>query len=184
MNVGWIVELTDDKRATLRQFTCGGSTKARNIKRALILLAADNGMSDAEIAANVGVGTSTVYRVKRAFVEEGFENALEHHPQERYVLLRHQHADEISVHSISRYLLVLPTLFQSWSRPSPRIQPFRLTSPPNCSPFGRTSSISCAMAPVILAFVKQPKITCNRSCARSFSICLRTCRTKTVFGPG
>jgi len=77
MNVRWIVELTDDERATLRQFTCGGSTKARKIKRALILLAADNGMSDAEIAANVDVGTSTVYRVKRAFVEEGLENALE-----------------------------------------------------------------------------------------------------------
>jgi Winged helix-turn helix len=77
MNVQWVVELTDDERATLRQFTSGGSTKARKIKRALILLAADNGMSDAGIAASVGVGTSTVYRVKRAFVEEGLESALE-----------------------------------------------------------------------------------------------------------
>ena len=30
MNVRWIVELTDDERATLRQFTSGGSTKAQN----------------------------------------------------------------------------------------------------------------------------------------------------------
>jgi transposase len=77
MNVRWVVELTDDERATLRQFTSGRSTKARKIKRALILLAADNGMSDADIAASVDVGTSTVYRVKRAFVEEGLESALE-----------------------------------------------------------------------------------------------------------
>lgn len=81
MNVRWVVEMADDERATLRQFTSGGNTKARKIKRALILLAADNGASDADIAANVGVGTSTVYRVKRAFVEEGLEKALEEEPR-------------------------------------------------------------------------------------------------------
>ena len=81
MNVRWIVELTDDERATLRQFTSGGSTGVRKIKRALILLAADSGMSDADIATSVGVGTSTVFRVKRAFVEEGLEQALEEAPR-------------------------------------------------------------------------------------------------------
>jgi transposase len=81
MNVRWIVELTDDERATLRQFTTSGSTKVRKIKRALILLAADNGMTDAEITTSIDVGTSTVYRVKRAFVEEGLENALEEEPR-------------------------------------------------------------------------------------------------------
>jgi transposase len=76
-----VVELTDDERATLRQFTSGGSTKARKIKRALILLAADSEMSDTDIAASVNVGTSTVYRVKRAFVEEGLEKSLEEEPR-------------------------------------------------------------------------------------------------------
>lgn len=42
---------------------------------AQVLLAADNGMSDDDIAASVDVGTSTVYRIKRAFVEEGLEKA-------------------------------------------------------------------------------------------------------------
>ncbi len=81
MNVLWVVELTDGERVTLRQFTTGGSTKVRKIKRALILLAADSGMSDADIAASIDVGTSTVYRVKRAFVEEGLENSLEEEPR-------------------------------------------------------------------------------------------------------
>ena len=81
MNVRWIVDLTDDERAVLRRFTSGSSTKARKIKRALILLAADNGLSDADIAASVDVGTSTVYRVKRAFVEDGLEQALEEAPR-------------------------------------------------------------------------------------------------------
>jgi len=81
MNVPWIVELTDDERATLHQFTSGGGTKARKIKGALILLAADGGRSDADIAASVGVGTSTAFRVKRAFIEEGLEEALEEAPR-------------------------------------------------------------------------------------------------------
>src|SRR5690349_21375610 len=81
MNVRWIVELTDEERATLRQFISGGSTRVRKIKRAQILLAADKGMSDGDIAASVDVGTSTVYRIKRAFVEEGLEKALEEEPR-------------------------------------------------------------------------------------------------------
>jgi transposase len=81
MNVRWIVELTDEERATLRQFIRGGSTRVRKIKRAQVLLAADKGMSDGDIAASVEVGTSTVYRIKRAFVEEGLEKALEEEPR-------------------------------------------------------------------------------------------------------
>jgi hypothetical protein len=38
----------------------------RKLKRAQILLAADAGASDEEIARNVGVGGSTVYRARAA----------------------------------------------------------------------------------------------------------------------
>ncbi len=56
----------------------GGRGKAavRRGKRAQILLAASAGATDEGIAANVRVGTSTVYRTKRRFVEEGLEEAL------------------------------------------------------------------------------------------------------------
>ncbi len=47
----------------------------RKLKRAQILLAADAGASDAEIAARVVVGGSTVYRTKRRFVEGNLELA-------------------------------------------------------------------------------------------------------------
>ena len=40
----------------------GGKGAARRLKRAQILLAADKGSTDEEIARNVSVGTSTVYR--------------------------------------------------------------------------------------------------------------------------
>ncbi len=48
----------------------------RRVKRAQILLAADAGRTDEEIAAAVGVGTSTVYRIKRRLVEGNLEHAL------------------------------------------------------------------------------------------------------------
>ena len=48
-------------------------TAARKLKRAQILLAADAGRSDEEIARTVAVGGSTVYRTKRRFVEGNLE---------------------------------------------------------------------------------------------------------------
>jgi transposase len=59
----------------------GGKAAVRKLKRAQILLAADAGSTDEEIARNVAVGTSTVYRVKQRFVEEGLERALSEAPR-------------------------------------------------------------------------------------------------------
>ena len=53
-----------------------------HMERAQILLAADQGCHDATIAATVGVGTSTVYRVKRRFVEGCLETALNEEPRD------------------------------------------------------------------------------------------------------
>ena len=52
-----------------RQHLVSGGQGART--RAQILLAADATSTDEMIALNVGVGTSTVYRTKQRFVEEG-----------------------------------------------------------------------------------------------------------------
>jgi transposase len=59
----------------------GGTAAVRKLKRAQILLAADNGSTDEQIAKNVAVGTSTVYRTKQRFVEEGLERALNEAPR-------------------------------------------------------------------------------------------------------
>jgi transposase len=53
----------------------------RQVKRAQILLAADAQTSDEQIAADVGVGTSTVYRTKQHFVEGGLARALSETPR-------------------------------------------------------------------------------------------------------
>jgi Homeodomain-like domain len=64
MNVRYIVELTSEERDQLKALTVGGVGQVRRIKRAQVLLAADSGISDEEIARAVGVGTSTVYRTE------------------------------------------------------------------------------------------------------------------------
>ena len=81
MNVRYRVELSQTERAELTALLSGGKHAARKLKRAQILLAADAGASDEAIAANVGVGESTVYRTKRRFVLGNLEAALSEEPR-------------------------------------------------------------------------------------------------------
>lgn len=76
MNVKWIVELEPSERDELLKLTQGGDTRARRLKRAQVLLLADRGLGDREIARSLPVGTSTVYRTKKKYVEGGLEYAL------------------------------------------------------------------------------------------------------------
>src|SRR5271165_3258162 len=78
MNIRYRVTLTEYERDELGTLLSGGQQAARKLKRAQILLAADAGVSDEEIAVNVGVGGSTVYRTKRRFVEGNLERAQTH----------------------------------------------------------------------------------------------------------
>ncbi len=81
MNVRYRVTLTQYERNELGALLGGGKHPARKLKRAQILLAADAGVSDEDIAASVGVGGSTVYRTKRRFVEGNLERALSEEPR-------------------------------------------------------------------------------------------------------
>ena len=76
MNIRYRVTLTTEERSHLAALIQKGKVAARKIKRAQILLAADQGATDEIIAKTVAVGTSTVYRTKQRFVEEGLERAL------------------------------------------------------------------------------------------------------------
>lgn len=81
MNVCYRVELTEAERAQLRTLLSGGKQPVRKLKRAQILLAADGGAIDEEIARSVGVGMSTVYRTRQRFVEANLEGALSEGPR-------------------------------------------------------------------------------------------------------
>jgi transposase len=76
MNIRYRVTLSSEERDSLLEMVQGGKGAFRRLKRAQILLAADLRATDEEIARNVSVGTSTVYRTKQRFVEDGFEAAL------------------------------------------------------------------------------------------------------------
>jgi transposase len=76
MNVRYRIELSQAERDELTTMLSRGKQAARKLKRAQILLAADAGSSDDEIARTVAVGGSTVYRIKRRFVEGNLERAL------------------------------------------------------------------------------------------------------------
>ncbi|MHB8877171.1 MAG: IS630 family transposase [Myxococcaceae bacterium] len=81
MNVRYRVTLTLEERTQLQSLVTGGKGRVRRLKRAQVLLAADAGSTDEAIATNVSVGTSTVFRTKRRFVEEGLEAALSEEPR-------------------------------------------------------------------------------------------------------
>jgi transposase len=81
MNVRYRVELSQAERDQLDEMLRGGKHAARRLKRAQILLAADTGVTEAVIAATVGVGGSTVYRTKRRFVEGNLDLALSEEPR-------------------------------------------------------------------------------------------------------
>jgi transposase len=75
-----VVELTDDERAALEQQEAGPLTR-RQRYRAQILLRADAGDSDEEIAGEVGVSTGTVANVRRRFAAGGIDAALNDRPR-------------------------------------------------------------------------------------------------------
>ena len=81
MNVRYHVELSQAERGELTALLSGGKHAARKLKRAQILLAADAGAGDEDIAISVGVGGSTVYRTKRRFLVGNLEEALSEEPR-------------------------------------------------------------------------------------------------------
>src|SRR6202012_3723672 len=81
MNVRYRVELSQAERDEMTAMLGGGKHAARKLKRAQILLAADGGCRDEEIARTVRVSLSTVGRTKRRFVEGNLERALSEEPR-------------------------------------------------------------------------------------------------------
>jgi uncharacterized protein YerC len=77
MNIKYKVTLSVCEREELEEITSQGKSSARRIKRAQILLLSDNrAYEDQDISGILAVSTSTIYRVKRAFVEYGLLEAL------------------------------------------------------------------------------------------------------------
>lgn len=72
----YIIELTEDERRELLELTKSGKNSVRKFKRAQMLLLADEGKIDAEIAAILKVGFRTIERTRQRFVLEGLQASL------------------------------------------------------------------------------------------------------------
>ena len=81
MNVRYRVELSQGERDELKALLSAGKHAVRKLKRAQILLAADAGVTDEEMATSIGVSGSTIYRTKRRFVLGNLEAALSEEPR-------------------------------------------------------------------------------------------------------
>jgi transposase len=90
MKKKYIVNLTESERRVLQAMLSRGKAAARKLVHARILLKADAscdgpGWNDDQIAEGLEVGRATVERVRREFVEYGFEAALERRrPRRQY----------------------------------------------------------------------------------------------------
>lgn len=76
----YIVKLKDDELKRLEDITARGSGLVRRMKHALILIDVDQahgrGLTDEVVAKALKVGISTVDRVRKNYVEHGFNYAL------------------------------------------------------------------------------------------------------------
>ena len=77
----YTVCLDEGQRSGLRQLMSTGRGPAREQAHARVLLKADEGLSDEEVAETVEVSVRTVERVRRLFVTAGVEAALKRRPQ-------------------------------------------------------------------------------------------------------
>jgi len=82
----YCVKLNGEQREQLEQLISSGKAPARKILHAHILLKADQSQdgpkwSDEQIQQAFGVGAATIWRVRRRFVEQGLDDALNRRPQ-------------------------------------------------------------------------------------------------------
>jgi transposase len=77
----YLVELSKEQETELRRTVKKGKASARQITRAHILLQADSGASDAEIAENLQTSLATVERTRKKFVQHGMTHALKEKPR-------------------------------------------------------------------------------------------------------
>lgn len=75
------IDLNDEERESLLEMTRKGKIKARQMKRAMILLKAHEGLSDPQIMAALNVSRPCVERIRKRFVLGGMEKALNEDPR-------------------------------------------------------------------------------------------------------
>jgi len=77
----YLINLSDEERQALLEMTRKGEIKARKFKRAMILLKANEGQTDQQIMAALNVSRPCVERLRKRFIADGIERALNEDPR-------------------------------------------------------------------------------------------------------
>lgn len=77
----YLVKLDPDEREQLLELTRKGEIGARQMKRAQILLKADEGWKDEDIVKALNTSRSTVERTRKRLVEGGLDKGLNEDPR-------------------------------------------------------------------------------------------------------
>lgn len=115
----YIVTLTQEERETLLSITKKGSHKSSKIRNALILLSCDTGdyskrkLTNEQICDVLKIGMRTIDQVKKSFVEDGFEFALNDKPSTR--LYEKQIDGDVKAHIVALSCSKPPEGFARWS---------------------------------------------------------------------
>ena len=80
-HVKYVVDLSEEEEQQLRKIISRGKVSARRAARARMLLKANEGLSDEQVAGSLEVGSAKVGRIRQRFVEEGLEAALKDKPR-------------------------------------------------------------------------------------------------------
>jgi hypothetical protein len=111
------IDLTDQERQTLEKMIAKRSEKSQIVKRAYILLAADEkgekGWKDSTISTTYGVRTQTIERVRKRFIEEGFSAAVE--GKKREIFKEKVFDREVEAHLIALRCSGCPQGYAKWT---------------------------------------------------------------------
>jgi transposase len=116
--VRYKVTLTQQERDELMSITKGGTHTSKKVIHALILLNCDEGefaykVNNEDVAKVLKIGMRTIDRVKKKFVEEGFDAALENRPTTR---IYERKADgDVEAHLVALACSKAPDGFSKWS---------------------------------------------------------------------
>ena len=118
MGVRYTVTLDKQERDTLTNITSKGRHTSQVYRNAYILLNTDKGefgfpSTNIEISKVLKVGMRTIDRVKKRFVEEGFEACLQRKPNTR--VYDRKIDGDVEAHLISIACSEPPKGFQKWS---------------------------------------------------------------------
>lgn len=80
----YTVDLTADERAELESFVSHGKRSAQAIRRARILLRADEGVSDPNIADALDCSAMTAHRIRKRYSEDGIAAIHRRDPDREY----------------------------------------------------------------------------------------------------